>query len=188
MLKPKTSLAILSALFVVAAAAFPVFAAIKAMTLEELMQISSGVIEGRIVSKDVVRMDWADMQDLTFTRLTIQGQDLTTGNPATRELYYMGGVWDGQIDSPVTAPRESQTRVGARVVAFYWFDPGLTAQGANKIFCYTNIYQVQQAAGEPTVIGLGTGAAVPQNVKLSVLSTEVKSIHQKLQYMKELEH
>ena len=157
------------------------------MTLEELMQISSGVIEGQIVSKDVVRMDWADMQDLTFTRLTISGEDLATGNPATREIYYMGGVWNGKLDSPTTAPRESQTRVGARVVAFYWFDPVLTTQGANKIFCYANIFQVQQASGEPTVIGLGAGTAVSQNVKLSILSTEVKSIHRKLQQLKELE-
>ena len=57
------------------------------------------------------------------------------------------------------------------------FDPSLTESGANKIFCYPNIYQVQQGASEPTVIGLGEGAAVPFNTKLSVLSAEVREIY-----------
>jgi hypothetical protein len=187
MWKNRTPIAIVLALFLVAVAVVPVSAAIKAMTLEELMQISSGAVQGQIISKDVVKLDWADMTDLTFTRLTIRGQELTTGQPVTRELYYMGGVWNGELDHVATAPREHQTRVGANVVAFYWFDSGLTDQGADKIFCYANIYQVQQGAGEPTVIGQGEGAAVSENVKLSVLNAQVKTIHQKLQQQKELE-
>jgi hypothetical protein len=184
MWKKKTPLAILTALFLVSVAVVPVSAAIKAMTLEELMQISTGVIQGQIVSKDVYKLDWADMTDLTFTRLTIRGEELTTGESVTRELYYMGGIWNGEVDHIATAPREHQTRVGANVVAFYWFDSGLTANGANKIFCYANVFQVQQGAGDPTVIGQGEGAAVSQNVKLSVLSAQVNTIHQRLQQNK----
>jgi len=187
MWKNKTPKAIALALLLAAAAALPVSAAIKATTLQELMEISTGVVQGQIISKDVVKLDWADMNDLTFTRLTIRGEELTTGERVTRELYFMGGVWNGQVDSPSTAPREHQTRVGASVVAFYWFDSGLAEQGANKIFCFANIYQVQQGAGEPTVIGMGPGAAVSQNVKLSLLNAQVKSIHLKIQQLKELE-
>ena len=168
-----------------AIAGLPLAAAIKAMNLEELMRISTGVISGEIMAKDVVRIDWADEKDVTFTRLTIRGEELTTGAAVTREIYYMGGVWEGKVDSPSTAPREYQTRIGARVVAFYWFDPGLTRTGANKIFCLANIYQVQQGAGDPTVIGLGKGAAVPYNVKLSLLRDRVRAIHQMLVKEKE---
>ena len=156
----------------------PLGAAIKPMTLPEMMEISTGVIDGQITAKEsVVIFDPADNMNEIWTRLTVSGTELTTGESVTHDLYYMGGVWNGQRIFPVTSPRDYQTRVGARVVAFYWFDPSLTESGANKIFCYPNIYQVQQGSSEPTVIGLGDGAAVPYNTKLSVLSAVVKRIY-----------
>ena len=156
----------------------PLDAAIKPMTLPEMMEISTGVIDGQIVAKEsVVIFDPADDMNEIWTRLTVNGTELTTGETVTHDLYFMGGVWNGQRIFPVTSPRDYQTRVGARVVAFYWFDPNLAGSGANKIFCYPNIYQVQQGASEPTVIGLGEGAAVRINTKLSVLSAEVKRIY-----------
>ena len=108
-----------------------------------------------------------------WTRLTISGQEMTTGETVTQDLYYMGGVWNGFNATPVTSPRDYQTRMGANVVAFYWFDPSLTPDGANKIFCYANVFQMHQGSGDPTVIGLGDGTAVPFNTKLSSLSTEI---------------
>ena len=158
----------------------PLSAAIKPMTLPELMEISTGVIDGQIIAKEsVVIFDPADDMHEIWTRLTLSGTELTTGETVTRDLYYMGGVWNGQRIFPVTSPRDYQTRVGARVVAFYWFDPDLSATGADKIFCYANIYQVQQGSEEPTVIGLGEGAAVSYNTKLSDLSVEIGTIYAK---------
>ena len=165
-------------LFISAISVLPLSAAIKPMTLPEMMEISTGAIDGQITAKEsVVIFDPADNMNEIWTRLTVSGTELTTGETVTHDLYYMGGVWNGQRIFPVTSPRDYQTRVGARVVAFYWFDPSLSETGANKIFCYPNIYQVQQGSSEPTVIGLGDGAAVPYNTKLSVLSAEVKRIY-----------
>ena len=181
MSKLKVAIVCAALLFLTAFAVMPLAAAIKAMNLEELMEISTGVMAGEIIAKDTVKLDAGDDPNQTFTRLTIRGQEMTTGESLTREIYYWGGIWNGKLDSPSTAPREHQTRVGARVVAFYWFDPNLTAEGAYKIFCFANIYQIQQGAGEPTVIGLGEGAAVPQNIKLIDLRAQIQAIHKKLE-------
>jgi len=181
MSRTRIPLALVLILAVGAIAVVPLTAAIKALNLEELMSISSGVVYGEIVKKDVLRFDWADMQNVTHTKLTIEGEELTTGQKVTRELYYMGGSVEGQLDSPCTAPKEHQTRVGAKVVAFYWFDETLISGGANKIFCFANLNQVLKGSGDPTVIGLGEGAAISHNIKLSSLRTEVQRIHQKLQ-------
>jgi hypothetical protein len=181
--KLATALAVL--LFIAALFAAPLTAAIKAMTLEEMMDISTGVVSGRIIEKEYVKMDWGDDPDTTFTRIRISGEELTTGKMVTRDLYYVGGLWNGEVDSPSTAPREHQTRVGAAMVAFYWFDAKIGPDGVNIIFCFPNINQIQQGSGDPTVIGNGLGAAVPANVKLSALRTEVKSIYEKLQAKKQ---
>ena len=152
--------------------ALPISAAVKSMSLAEKVEIHTSCVYGQIIEKSTIRIDWADMQDVVFTRLVIQGEDWSDGQPVTRTLYYMGGP-DYYVS---TSPKESQTRVGAWVVAFHWFDASLTADGAQKIFSFADIYQVQQGAGEPTVIGRGEGSGVPYHVKLSVLKDRIMDL------------
>jgi hypothetical protein len=159
-------------------------AAIKAMTTEEAVAVFDGAIYGQIISKEVVPLDYLDRKSVTFTRLTIQGEDLYTGEPATRQIYYMGGVRNGRLDSPSTAPKEHQTRVGASVVVFYWFHSEVTAAGAYKTSSFASLFQVQQGVGEPTVIGL-VDSPVPENVKLDGFRTQVQAIYKELQARKQ---
>lgn len=180
MLKFKSPFTLLLVLAAVALAVGPVTAAVKAMNLEETMRITTGMIHGTVVKKDVFRFDVGDVQNELYTRLTVEGEELRTGEKTTVELFYLGGVENGVLEAPNTAPKENQTRVGAKIVAFYWFDSDLSPGGANKIFHFGNVFQVLQGAGDPTVISMGVGSPVPQNIKLSALKSEVGRIHQKL--------
>jgi len=180
MLKFKSPFTLLLVVAVVALAVGPVQAAVKAMNLEETMRITHGVVHGTIVKKDVFRFDVGDVQNELYTRLTVEGEELRTGEKSTFELYYLGGVDQGVLEAPNTAPKENQTRVGANVVAFFWFDPNLSPNGANKVFHFGNVFQVLQGAGDPTVISMGAGSPVPQNIKLTVLKNEVGRLHQML--------
>ncbi|MDG2150481.1 MAG: hypothetical protein P8N09_13265, partial [Planctomycetota bacterium] len=51
--------------------AIPVTAAIKAMTLQELMEITQDAVRGKIVARDTVRLDhpW---EGALYTRLTVE--------------------------------------------------------------------------------------------------------------------
>ncbi len=180
MSKLKSPFTLLLVLVAVAVAVVPVTAAVKAMNLEETMRITTGVIHGTIINKDVCRFDVGDVQNELYTCLTVEGEELRTGEKMTVDLYYLGGVSSGVLEAPNTAPKENQTRVGAKIVAFFWFDSGLTPVGANKIFHFGNVFQVLQGAGDPTVISMGVGSPVPQNIKLSALKAEVARTHQKL--------
>jgi len=180
MLKFKSPFTLLLVLAAVALAVGPVTAAVKAMNLEETMRITTGVIHGTIVKKDVFRFDVGDVQNELYTRLAVEGEELRTGEKTTIELYYLGGVSKGLLEAPNTAPKENQTRVGATIVAFFWFDPDLSPKGANKVFHFGNVFQVLQGAGDPTVISMGAGSPVPQNIKLTVLKSDVGRVHQKL--------
>jgi len=181
MRRSKLPLVLVLVFLVSALGIVPLLAAIKATTLKELLDISTGVVCGEITKKEIVRFDWGDDRDVTHTILTIKGEDLLTGEPVTREVYYMGGIWRGQLDSPNTAPKEHQTRIGATVVAFYWFDDDLVPGGANRIFNFANLNQVQRGIGSPTVIGNGEGAAVPYNIKLTGLRLEIQSLWSEIQ-------
>jgi len=184
MYRNKSFLLFLSILFICGIFTFPLVAAIKAMNLEEMMGISTGVFYGQIIEKSYFKIDDGDERDVTFTRLTVRGRELTTGESATKELWYMGGIWDGRPDSPSTAPPEHKTRVGARAVFFYTRDLDLIDGGADEVFNFASVYQVQKGAGEETVIGNGKGSAIPVSVKLSDLTVRVRSVYQKLQKQK----
>jgi len=185
MLRTKSQIILVLIIACVAIAVVPLTAAIKATDLREQVSICSGVIYGKIIAKEAVRFDYADRRDVTFTKLTVEGEDLTTGQKATREIYYMGGMWNGNLDTTIVSPKEHQTRLGATVVVFYWFSkdvrPLAQSVGAFKASSFASVFQVQQGAGSATVIGIGEGCAIPKNRKIDGLRTEVQQIYRELQ-------
>lgn len=185
MLRKKSQIMLVLIIAVLAIAVVPLTAAVKAMNLREQVSICSGVIYGKIIAKEAQRFDYADRKDVTFTKLTVQGEDLTTGQSATREIYYMGGMWNGSLETTSVSPKEHQTRLGATVVIFYWFSkdvrPMATSDGAFKASSFASVFQVQQGAGSAAVIGFGEGCAIPKNRKIDDLRAEVQLIYQELQ-------
>jgi len=185
MLRKSSQITLVLTIVVMAIAVIPLTAAVKATNLKEQVTVCSGVLYGKVIAKEAQRFDFAGRKDVTFTKLTVQGEDLTTGKKETREIYYMGGNWDGQLDTTCVSPKEHQTRLGATVVVFYWFSEDITPpgapQGVFKVSSFASIFQVQQGAGSATVIGLGEGCAIPKSRKINDLRTEVQQIYQQLQ-------
>lgn len=185
MMRKMSQITLVLIIAVLAIGVIPLTAAVKAVNLEEQIAISSGVIHGKIIAKEVQRFDYADSQDVTFTKLTVQGEELTTGQATIREIYYMGGMWNGKLDSTSVSPKEHQTRLGATVVVFYWFSndikPNASSDGAFKASSFASVFQVQQGAGSATVIGLGEGCAIPKSRKIDEFKAEVQLIYQQLQ-------
>jgi hypothetical protein len=57
--------------------ALPAAAAIKALTLAELMEITTDSVHGTILEKSSFRLDWP-FEGAVYTKLTIKGESLRT--------------------------------------------------------------------------------------------------------------
>jgi len=163
-----------STLIVAALAALPVAAAIKALNLEELMTITSDVVYGTIVDKEVITLDhpW---QGAVYTKLTIQGESLRDGKQATTEVVFHGShdPSDNYIISEM--PELQDTREGGKVVVL--FNKTAELGGRNLAYDLSGVYRVESGFGAPVLVGKGEGFAFPVNTKLDDVRARVRTTH-----------
>jgi len=154
--------------------ALPTVASIKAMTLKELMSITSGTVHGTIVARETLRSDFP-LPNAVHTVLTIEGEDVRTGEPIQVKVTFHGSH---DVDDRYTIsemPTLQDTRVGTEVVAFY--NPRKELDGRQVVYDYSGIYRVERAFGQPVVMGKGEGFAFEKNEKLDAVRTRVRAIH-----------
>ncbi len=174
MRSPKFVVAILAA----AALAVPVTAAIKAMSLSELMGITTETAQVRILEKTSFSSDWP-IENVTWTKLKVQGESLRTGQPVTAELAFLGSHDPADHYGTSEMPTLQDTRVGAEAVVFWFKNPDMPGQ-LNQVFDLGGVYRVEQGFGEPVVVGKGEGFAFPENAKLADVRELVRKTHLEL--------
>jgi hypothetical protein len=160
----------------------PLLAAVKAMTLAELMDITVDSALVRIVDKTSFTSD-LPFEGAVYTRLTVEGTSLRTNEPVQTQVVFLGSHEPADHFGTSEMPRLQDTRVGADAILFYYKDttlPGAPFRVAN----HGDEYRVEQAFAGQVVIGKGEGAAFPENVKLDDARTQVRATHLALQAAK----
>jgi hypothetical protein len=153
-------------------------AAVKALSLSELMEITSDVALVRITAKASVAADYP-YEGCTWTKLSVQGESLRTGEPVQTELLFLGSHDAADRFTISEMPTLQDTRVGGDALVFFWKDPELLG-GANRIFDLSGVYRVEKGFGEPVVVGKGEGFAWSENLKLSAARDQVRGAHLEL--------
>jgi hypothetical protein len=175
---PKIALAAVGA----AAFAVPTFAAIKAMTLSELMGITTDAVHVKILEKTSFRSDFP-MKDVVWTKLKVQGESLRTGEAVTTDVVFLGSHDAADDYGTSEMPTLQDTRVGGEAVIFFGKIPDMPGQ-PNVVYDLSGVYRVERSFGAPVVIGKGEGLAFPENVKLDDASKLVRQTHLELQAAK----
>ena len=175
---PKIALAALGA----AALAVPTFAAIKAMTLSELMEVTNDAVHVKILEKSSFRAD-VPTQGVVWTKLKVQGESLRTGEPVNTEVVFQGSHDAADNYGTSEMPTLQDTRVGGEAVIFYGKMESLPGQ-PNVAFNLAGVYRVEKGFGAPVVIGKGEGMAFAENVKLDDASKLIRKTHLELQAAK----
>ena len=168
-----------AALCGLALVALPVSAAIKAMTLPELMAITSDTVLVQITGKSTFALDYP-FDGAVYTRLSVEGESLRTGAPVSTSVVFLGSheAADGYGTSEM--PTLQDTRIGNQVVIFHEHDDAFPG-GANIVHSLASVFRVEQAFGSTVVIGKGEGTAFPENLRLADARALVKTTHQQLQ-------
>jgi hypothetical protein len=155
-------------------------AQIVRLDLPKMMASSDDVVYGTIRNKHVIRIDHpVDGPELYFTTLTIQGRSLKTDLPVTVDVTHMGGFVDathGSFNSE--APSADDERLGSQVVCFYKHcdNMGGDLEGNSIVAWHGGIYRTFERRGSVIVQGRGDGYAVPTNVALTDLGTQIKTL------------
>ena len=158
-------------LLVGALAALPAVASIKAMDLEETLEIHSDVLHGTIVSKDTLVLDHPEAGSV-YTRLTIEGTSVITGEELTTTAVFMGSHDPKDRFNHSEMPELKDVRLGNEVVVFTFADERL--EGRNLIYNLGGVFRVERGFGEPVVIGKGEGFAFEANARLDEVTRSVR--------------
>lgn len=151
-------------------------AAVKAMTLSELLSMSSDVVHATITAKSTFRTT-TNMHDeeAVYTKLHVQGTSLMSGQAVDTDVVFMGShsAADGFATSEM--PTAQDTRVGNEIVLFFHDHPEELPVAAHVVHNFAEVFRVERAFGLPVLMGKGDGSAFPENVLLSEAHSRVKA-------------
>ena len=160
--------------------AIPAVAQIKAMTLKELMGVTTEAVDARIVAKSTFKMDWPT-EGAVYTRLSIEGTSLRTQQPVKTDVVFLGSHDPADQFGTSEMPNVQDTRVGSEAVIFFNGNDPQVPGKLNRVFDLSCVYRVEQSFGAPVVMGKGEGAAFPENMKLDDVRTQVRTAHLELE-------
>ncbi len=153
-------------------------ACIEALTLNEMVAKTDACVRGTITEVTTTRStiddtDWARI----FTVVTIEGEDLYTGQPRTLEMAFMGGTHQGETELVSSMPPVADYRVGSNVIAF---SAPIDSWGSNVDRClfatYGGLYREVQTRKGAVVLGKGKDFAIENNMRIADLKTAFAKI------------
>lgn len=154
-------------------------AQIERLDLPTMVAKTDNCVFGTIVDKHVVRIDHeVDGPELYFTTLTIEGRSLETDAPLTVDVSFPGGFvspTEGVRNSE--APSNDDIQIGNQIVAFYKHSENMGGDFAgNALYAsHGGLFRAFERNG--TIIqGRGEGYALPVNVRLPELKTQVTAL------------
>ncbi len=158
--------------------AVPSPAAVKALTLTELMTINTEAAQVRILGKSRFASDYP-LAGVVWTKMEVQGVSLRTGEPVTTEVVFLGShePQDGYGTSEM--PTLQDTRVGGEAVMF-WFRDEAMPERLDVVSDFSAVYRIEKGFGEPVLVGKGEGLAFPENVKLVDAAATIRATHLEL--------
>jgi len=156
--------------------ALPIAAAIKAMTLAEMMEITTDVAHVQILEKSSFHLGHP-FPEAVYTELSVKGTSLRTGKAIETTMVFLGSHDPDDQYGISEMPTLQDTRVGSEVVVFFFRDAAFPG-GRNVLFNLGSVYRVEKTFGSPVVIGKGEGFAFPENIKLEDARLNVSETHQ----------
>jgi len=155
-----------------------------------LVQVGSACIEeldlGKMVSKtdhaihgtitDVHSVSFTPEGDdrLIYTVLTIQGEDLYTGEQVTREAAFLGGTYQGDSMTVTSMPAPTEYRLGNDVVVFSGPVQGWGPEIDHCVYASMGgIFRTVDTKKGTVVLGKGEGFAVEGNLTVAKLQQQI---------------
>jgi hypothetical protein len=157
------------------------WASIARLDLAAMMKLSDDAVIGTITGRETIRIDHpVDGPELYFTKLTIEGHSLKDDKNATVDVWFGGGFVDAKHGVHNSeAPSDDDQKVGNKVVVFYHWEQNMGGDHAGNaiVAWHGGLFRTFEARNGKTIVqGRGEGYAIPVNVELGELTTQVKAL------------
>ncbi len=176
---PKTLPVALAALSIAAAAS------IESLDLRKMVARADDAVAGTIIANRTTLVTDPMNGPQVFTWLTVKGTSLYSGQPATKEVGFLGGSY-GDFDYFVsTMPSSSETQPGNRVVVFSRRETAFGGPGNHAIYAALGgIFRMQAGRGGEVALGKGKGFAIEKTTYLADLMKTVPSLRAEIERQK----
>lgn len=158
-----------------------------------LVQVGSACIEELDLGKMVSKTDYAVQGSITdvhsvqftpqgeedpiiYTVVTVEGEDLYSGQQVTREAAFVGGSFEGRTMTVTSMPAPSEYRLGNDVVLFSGPVEGWGPEIDHCVYASMGgIFRTVDTKKGDVVLGKGEGFAIDQNLLVSDLKQQISN-------------
>lgn len=149
-------------------------ACIEELNLSTMVTKTDSAVHGTITEVRTVRFVPEGDDRLIFTILTIEGEDLYTGQPVTTEAAFLGGTFEGDSMMIPSMPAPADYRLGNDVVVFRGLVEGWGPEIDHCVYAAMGgIFRTVDTRKGTVVLGKGEGFAVANNIRISSLKADI---------------
>lgn len=154
-------------------------ACIEELNLSQMIAKTDSAVHGTITDVRTVKYVAAENDQRIYTILTVEGEDLYTGQQVTAEAAFLGGTYQGESMTVTSMPAPSEYRLGNEVVVFRGVVEGWHPEIDHAVYASMGgIFRTVDTKKGTVALGKGEGFAIENNVRISSLKAEMT---QKLQ-------
>jgi len=154
-------------------------ACIEELDLGQMISRTDSAVHGTITDVRTTAFTPEDEVQLIYTILTIQGEDLYTGQQTTVEAAFLGGTYQGESMTVTSMPAPADYRLGNDVVVFRGAVEGWGPEIDHCVYASMGgIFRTVNTKKGVVVLGKGEGFAVDGNVRVSALKTSISILQE----------
>jgi hypothetical protein len=147
-------------------------ACIKALTLTEMVADTDTAVSGEITQVRCVKSHVDGHGDFIYTIVTVEGEDLYTGQARTLDAAFLGGTYQGESMLVTSMPAPAEYAVGNEVIVFSAPVGDWHPEIAHSVYAAMGgIFRVHNGV----VFGKGEGFAVERNQRLDTLRDGIQA-------------
>ena len=147
-------------------------ACIKALTLDEMVAKTDAAVVGEVTSVRSVKSHVEGHGDFIYTLVTVEGEDLYSGETRSIETAFVGGTYEGESMLVTSMPSPSEYRIGNEVVVFSApVEDWHPEVGRSLYAAMGGIFRVHNGV----VFGKGEGFAVEGNQRVELLRENIQA-------------
>lgn len=151
-------------------------ACIEELDLGKMVAKTDLAIQGTITDVHSVKYTPEGDDRLIYTVLTVEGEDLYSGEQVTHEVAFLGGTFEGETMTVTSMPAPSEYRLGNEVVVFSGPVEGWGPDVDRCVYAAMGgIFRTVDTKNGTVVLGKGEGFAVEGNVLAVDLKSQIGS-------------
>jgi len=154
-------------------------ACIEELDLAQMISRTDSAVQGTITDVRTTAYTPADGVQLIYTILTVEGEDLYTGQSTSVEAAFLGGTYKGESMTVTSMPAPADYRLGNDVVIFRGAVEGWGPEIDHCVYASMGgIFRTIDTKKGLVVLGKGEGFAVDGNVRVSALKKSIRNLRQ----------